>query len=78
MNDPDLRVAASELFFEPATGLLIAVPEYDGPRGHLIHKGEQVLAIGMRGEIEISHLAAFGDLAAAGAEHEGFTRLGGL
>ena len=58
--------------------ILLAVAEQDHARLDLADEVQQVVAVGVGGEIEVLHFAAAGDFAGAGAEEERLARLGGL
>ena len=63
-------MAGADLFLEPLAGLIAAVAEQNDAGLNLPHEIEQLLAVGVRGQIEIIQLAVQRDLACAGAQLE--------
>ena len=73
--DLDLWVTFPDGSFEPLPGGFVPVAEKNDPRIYLPHKIEQIVAIGMRGQVEIISFAATGYFACADAEEESFIEL---
>lgn len=57
LDDFDFRMPGADLFLEPLPGIIAAVTEQDGAWGNLSDEIQQVIPIGMRGEIEVLHIA---------------------
>ena len=75
LDHPHRRIPRVDLRFKPVPRIGLAVAEQHHPGLHLAHKVEEVVAIGMRGEIKFLNFALADHLAGASAEME---RLAGL
>jgi len=65
------RPTDSDLFLEPGACLWVAVAEDQCARLHLADQFQQRLAVGVRGEVEVAHVAALSQVACAVAEMKG-------
>ena len=71
-------MAGADLVFKPFARILIAVAEQDGAWGNLSDEIQEVVAIGVGGQIEILYVATLGDLSCARAEHKCLAGFGGF
>src|SRR6185312_7734352 len=69
-------MAGADLVFEPVAGVVIAVAEEDGAWVYLADKVQELIAVGVGGEVEFLDLAFAGGGAAAGAEEKCFALFG--
>src|SRR6266566_1647396 len=78
LDDFDFGMAGADLFREPFARVVPAVAKQDGSGRNPANEIQQVIAVGVRGQIKILHVAPARDLAGARTEHKRLTEPGGL
>src|SRR5207244_2338607 len=68
-------VALTDAVLEPLAGIVVAVAEQDCSGLDLTDEAEEIVTVGVSGQVEVFGFAAAGDLSRAGAEDKGVAQV---